>query len=556
VIIICILVQLVYIVTVKNSSKEQLETFTKKNLQDQALLAEDYIIKNGIESLKEFSEKLKNRVTVINATGKVLYDSRKEGAEEELDSHRYRDELKNSFEGKEGFAVRFSRTLNKELVYYSLPIRNQKIIRVALDYRLVREKVEKSVKNTVLFFILLNLTLFLLYKFYLMNYYKGKIISMKNALNNDGEVVEIYLEDDQTLKSFWGVVKKWQERNLENIKKIEEETEKLKEIISAIDMSIVVINGNDEILLKNNEAEKSIMNANISKNMYYEKINYIEIIKFFNKLKDEQDTIKEQIYISESKKYYFAYGKYLRSRDLYLVAVKDITKDKELDEIQRRFITNISHELKTPLTNIKGYIVAMAQEEEQELKNRFLDIIEKNIEKIENMIKDFLNISKAENMKVLNIYPVNIHDITEAIQKSLAVLIEEKQAQLIFQLDIQDKNNYINVDKEKIVLILKNLIENSIIYSEKLPKVIIRIEENDIEYKFGVEDNGIGIPKDSLSNIFERFYRVDNARTSNMAGTGLGLSIVEEVVKNYQGTIHVDSKEGIGTKLNFTVPKL
>ncbi len=555
-IIICILVQLVYIVTVKNSSKEQLETFTKKNLQDQALLAEDYIIKNGIESLKEFSEKLKNRVTVINATGKVLYDSRKEGAEEELDSHRYRDELKNSFEGKEGFAVRFSRTLNKELVYYSLPIRNQKIIRVALDYRLVREKVEKSVKNTVLFFILLNLTLFLLYKFYLMNYYKGKIISMKNALNNDGEVVEIYLEDDQTLKSFWGVVKKWQERNLENIKKIEEETEKLKEIISAIDMSIVVINGNDEILLKNNEAEKSIMNANISKNMYYEKINYIEIIKFFNKLKDEQDTIKEQIYISESKKYYFAYGKYLRSRDLYLVAVKDITKDKELDEIQRRFITNISHELKTPLTNIKGYIVAMAQEEEQELKNRFLDIIEKNIEKIENMIKDFLNISKAENMKVLNIYPVNIHDITEAIQKSLAVLIEEKQAQLIFQLDIQDKNNYINVDKEKIVLILKNLIENSIIYSEKLPKVIIRIEENDIEYKFGVEDNGIGIPKDSLSNIFERFYRVDNARTSNMAGTGLGLSIVEEVVKNYQGTIHVDSKEGIGTKLNFTVPKL
>ena len=116
-------------------------------------------------------------------------------------------------------------------------------------------------------------------------------------------------------------------------------------------------------------------------------------------------------------------------------------------------------------------------------------------------------------------------------------------------------DGYITIDSDKVFSILKNLVENAIIYSNEEPKIKINLKEEEKKYIFSVSDNGIGIPFAEQEKIFERFYRVDKARNTNVAGTGLGLAIVEEIIKIYNGKIEVESSEGKGTKFTFIIPK-
>jgi two-component system phosphate regulon sensor histidine kinase PhoR len=135
-------------------------------------------------------------------------------------------------------------------------------------------------------------------------------------------------------------------------------------------------------------------------------------------------------------------------------------------------------------------------------------------------------------------------------------IIEKKNASITANYFVKDMNYYINIDGEKIKTLLKNLIENAIIYNDKeKPEVSLTVEENRNIIKFKVKDNGIGMPEKELNNIFDSFYRVDKARTSNMAGTGLGLSIVKEIVDIHKGDIKVNSQEGQGTEFVIRIPK-
>ena len=135
-------------------------------------------------------------------------------------------------------------------------------------------------------------------------------------------------------------------------------------------------------------------------------------------------------------------------------------------------------------------------------------------------------------------------------------IVNKKNGKLEFNFEILSKDNYIQVDYEKILMVLKNLIENGFIYnSSKIPEVIVNLYEMKNTYKFIIKDNGLGIEKNKIDKIFERFYRIDKARTSNIAGTGLGLSIVKEIIDNYKGEIKIISKENKGTMFTIIIPK-
>ena len=147
-------------------------------------------------------------------------------------------------------------------------------------------------------------------------------------------------------------------------------------------------------------------------------------------------------------------------------------------------------------------------------------------------------------------------EIEKQLYDSLEGIINKKSAKINFQWTLFNKEEIINTDKEKLMMILKNIVENGIFYNNKeVPEIFLKIEEKEDRYLFEIKDNGIGIPMDKVKKVFERFYRVDESRTSNLGGTGLGLSIVKELVQQFGGDIKVESKENEGSIFKFYLLK-
>jgi two-component system phosphate regulon sensor histidine kinase PhoR len=190
------------------------------------------------------------------------------------------------------------------------------------------------------------------------------------------------------------------------------------------------------------------------------------------------------------------------------------------------------------------------------MQREFIKIVHNNIEKMENIISDFLSLQKLESSKVLNKYPTDFNLVVDNVLDEVITIIADKNAKINVDLKLKSKDNFINIDKEKIKTMLKNLVENALIYNDKeIPVIDIKVEESYEYLRISVKDNGIGVPEKELKNIFNRFYRVDKARTTNLGGTGLGLSLVKEVVDLYSGDINVISQEKLGTEFIIRILK-
>ena len=210
--------------------------------------------------------------------------------------------------------------------------------------------------------------------------------------------------------------------------------------------------------------------------------------------------------------------------------------------MRSQFVANVSHELKTPLTSIKGFAETLKYVEDEETRSKFLDIINNESERLSKLIDDILVLSNIENTykldsEVFKPYRV-ISDIFDIVKNQA----DKKNISLIFE------NNYkgdLRGSKDKFLQLSLNLIENAIKYSNLNGEVKVSIDYIDKNFVMKVIDNGIGIPVSDLPRIFERFYRVDKSRTTR--GTGLGLAIVKHIVKLFDGEIKVDSKLGKGS---------
>ena len=217
-------------------------------------------------------------------------------------------------------------------------------------------------------------------------YYFEKLTHMQKIIESGKEAKELYLEKDKDLIGFWHVIKDWQNKNLENIDVLKEEKEKLRTIIETIDLGILVISSNDKIMSYNSEAKYLFFN-NSEGTRYFEKLKCTEIISFIQKSMKLTEDITEEIHLRESGKYFIAKSKYLNDHSKFIFTFRDVTHIREKSKLEKKFITNISHELKTPLTNIKGYMVAVKDEKDDELRGNFINIINRNVEKIEGLTR-------------------------------------------------------------------------------------------------------------------------------------------------------------------------
>ena len=271
-----------------------------------------------------------------------------------------------------------------------------------------------------------------------------------------------------------------------------------------------------------------------------------------------EETISKIILV-ESRYYSIYFAKFLDEKDEaagLICVIQDITEHKRLEEMQKEFVANVSHELRTPLTTIKSYAETLLEGalDDRILSEKFLQVINNEGDRMTALVKDLLELSKLDNSQVkfaMNILNLK-HILKDSVDKYNIHAKEKKQSMIYYPPNFQCK---VVGDEGRIEQVLRNIITNAIKYSPEYAKIEIRVEDKNKYIKVIVSDTGMGIPKEDLERIFERFYRVDKARSREMGGTGLGLAIAKEIMVYQGGKIEVGSVLGEGTHFDLFFPK-
>lgn len=233
----------------------------------------------------------------------------------------------------------------------------------------------------------------------------------------------------------------------------------------------------------------------------------------------------------------------------------DISRLKELERVRQDFVANVSHELRTPLSTIKGYAETLLDGAlKEEVAFSFLQVIKKHTDRLTKIVEDLLMLSKIESREFpLHREPLSLTEVIDNVLELVQGAAEKKKVS--FSKDYPPETLLVEADRNDLEQILINLLDNAVKYNREGGTVLISLALKDTkEVEVSIQDNGIGIPKDDLPRIFERFYRVDKGRSKELGGTGLGLSIVKHLVQAYGGRVWVESRLGEGSTFYFTLP--
>lgn len=236
-----------------------------------------------------------------------------------------------------------------------------------------------------------------------------------------------------------------------------------------------------------------------------------------------------------------------------VVVLQDITKQKKLDDMRKEFVANVSHEMRTPLTTIKSYTETLmfGALEEKDIAMEFLNIINTETDRMSFLVRDLLQLTRFDNKQVkFKFTKVYINEFISENVRQNKIHAENKKQNLILEL-WHDDNAYIAADRDRVNQVINNITTNAIKYSPENATIRIYVTEDKNYYKINVSDTGMGISKEDLPRIFERFYRVDKARSRAMGGTGLGLAIAKEIMEGHDGKLTAESEYGKGTKMTM-----
>lgn len=345
------------------------------------------------------------------------------------------------------------------------------------------------------------------------------------------------------------------------LEQIEGEKTKMEAILVNLNDGVIAFDLNGKIIHINPAAERmlSVFNPSI-----------VEFNPFFNDI-GANVNIGDIIYLQKNKtferdvefngqilKMFFAafMSKDKESERIggVVVAIQDVTRQQKLDNARREFVANVSHELRTPLTTVKSYTETLLDSSEGDsMQNHFLEVINSEVDRMTRIVKDLLTLSRLDHSKdALKRDNIDVRKLIEGVVEKLAISAKEHGHTLscAFTTDIP---NYVG-DKDKIEQVIINLVSNSIKYTADGGTIEVFAGKVYNEIYIKVKDNGIGIPKSDLGRIFERFYRVDKARTRKAGGTGLGLAIAKELVEAHGGKISIQSEVGIGSEVMITLP--
>ncbi|AFS79826.1 sensor signal transduction histidine kinase [Gottschalkia acidurici 9a] len=379
----------------------------------------------------------------------------------------------------------------------------------------------------------------------------------KMAEGDFNQVVEVKSDDEigQLASMFNNLTSELKK----TISKLTREKNKLDIIFANMADGVILVDKNENIIHANGVV------SNIIKTPYYKLLNskYDSIFESLNK-EVTLKYIKEKGYGEgqenveiDSNIYNVRYALIEDEKkeiDGMIVVFRDVTEQQKLDNMRKEFVADVSHELKTPITTIKSYAETLMENDvDKETSIQFLSVIDEECDRMARIVRDLLQLSNFDYKQVdWNKVDININKFMEKIYLKVKMSSEEKK-QLI-EMNIPENISNIFADKDAIEQVLLNIITNAIKYTPEKGKIEISASEKNENIIISVKDNGIGIPKEDLNRIFERFYRVDKARARELGGTGLGLSIAKQIIETHGGKILIQSEYNHGTRVDIIFP--
>ncbi|WNQ09918.1 ATP-binding protein [Paenibacillus aurantius] len=513
------------------------------------------------------------RITYIAADGTVLGDSDHDPAT--MDNHLGREEIQDAAQGTIGFSTRHSDTIGQNMLYAAKAVKQNgqtiAYIRLAMSLEQVEESIDKLWRFllfglAILFLIAVMVSFRIAYNLTRpletiaqvaqqitnRNYKYRVSASRRNEVGRLGEAINTMADSLEV-----------------QMKQISENERRLKNVLDNMMSGVLMIDRSHTIVLLNRAAEDLLgFTSEELLGKPYEAANrQVEFSQMIRECMETREYVRDEVvfYYPEERileinlnPLYGANGEWSG----VLIVLHNITAVRRLERMRSEFVANVSHELKTPVTAVKGFaetLLAGAMNDPETAKS-FLQIIYEESDRLNRLIGDILELSKIESKRIpLHFSPV---ELKEFIEKTVHVMkAQADKKKITLELEAGE-DLYLEADEDRLRQIVINLLSNGIAYTPEGGKVKVSVEPlvaasgEEEKIRLTISDTGMGIPKKDLPRIFERFYRVDKARSRSSGGTGLGLSIVKHLVELHHGTIAVESEVGLGSRFIIEIPVL
>lgn len=544
-----------------------------KQLTDSGKLLEDILsglpLAESVQVVYAYDQTLDVRISLISAVeasyGEVLVDTQYD--EDIMGNHRYREEVQKALNGETAFSIRHSNTLDVDYLYVAMPaeIAGQKVV-----LRLAEPMEEVKLLNTQLVGVgLFSLSLVALAGIALYGWLLKRLTRPLDEIKEgvmtvaDGNY-QVHLpryqdeEFAQLAQSFNTMVSKQREY----IEGLHIKNAQMQAIFDSVDAGLVFLDAQQEIKLHNKRftAILQLPGENYIGKKYFEVFHKTELLEQIAAGLGERHYTTSEITLSGVDKE--ALCKVTTAPVLdqtcncctgLLLVIEDITQLKKLENVRREFVANVSHELKTPLTSIRGFIDTLKDGalEDAAVAQKFLGIIDEEAERLYRMIEQLLYLSQIENtLPAKRQEKIDLQVIAEGMTTRYQK--QFKQKGLEWRVLVADDGLY-SGDRDTLQQVLINLLDNAVKYSSS-GTITLTMAVQESQLSCSVTDQGMGIAEEDQARIFERFYRAEKSRAQKNGGTGLGLAIVKHLLENACGTISVQSQLGIGTTFTVTLP--
>ncbi len=514
------------------------------------------VLKNQDETkLKDFfSKNIKNsemRETLIGKDGTVLSDSEVNPAT--MDNHNSRKEVIDARVNGTGYSIRYSSSTKAETMYFATVFEDGYVVRSAITMDRI-SSILWSYGKIYIFIMLASLLVTLLFSSRLAKVLVKPIKELEDTTHriSQGDLHErVKVHSDDEIGDLAGTFNSMADRLENSFKDTTQKQTELEAVMKSMDSGVIAVDRDFRVMLINPYAKKIF---GINRDIIGEKL--------LNNIRDFEleDIIKNKEYQRELT-IFWPVKRDLRIKTADIIyggehmgtvaVIHDITDIKKLENMRSQFVANVSHELKTPLTSIKGFAETLRYVEDADTREKFLNIINDEAERLSRLISDILTLSQIEQTRKIRDDLVDVESTVSQVVMLVKNAAEKKGIKLTVR---GDKIEGLHGDADLLKQMLINLVDNAVKYSGEGTEVVISTSMQDNSGVISVTDNGIGIPKEHLERLFERFYRVDAARSREQGGTGLGLAIVKHIVLRFKGSIEVDSEPGRGSTFTVKLP--